>query len=80
MDNLTIKEVEILDLLEANGIKILRPIHINIPLTSNINRKNVKPGETSSNPNSSSPTKKRSPFHLFSIGKKNNNNNHNNNN
>jgi ankyrin repeat protein len=76
LDNLTIKEVEILDLLEANGIKILRPIHINLPLNAAINKKNGASSSESSTPNSS--PKKRSPFNFFK-GKKNNNNNNNNN-
>ncbi|ORX75799.1 ankyrin [Anaeromyces robustus] len=65
MDNLTIKEVEILDMLNVNGIKIIRPIHINIPLN---NKKNEK--ETTS------PTKKKSPiFGLFLLKSKHKNNN-----
>jgi len=62
LDNLTIKEVEILDLLEANGIKILRPIHINIPLPAS--RKNLKAG-SSPDQSSSSSIKKKSPLSKF---------------
>jgi len=77
LDNLTIKEVEILELLESNGIKILRPIHINIPLNTNINKKNVPSANSGSNSSTNTSPKKRSPFSIFLKGKKNNNNNNN---
>ncbi|KAL6624289.1 ankyrin [Neocallimastix sp. 'constans'] len=69
LDNLTMKEVEILDLLEANGIKILKPIHINLPLN-----KKIIPN-TNENSNLNPSPKKKSPFNFFKGKKKDNNNN-----
>jgi len=63
------KEVEILDLLEANGIKILKPIHINLPLN-----KKIIPN-TNENSNLNPSPKKKSPFNFFKGKKKDNNNN-----
>lgn len=43
-DELTLKEREILELLESNGIKIVKPLHIDLPIrtNSNQNKKNGK--------------------------------------
>jgi len=75
LDNLTIKEVEILDLLEANGIKILKPIHINIPLPSS--KRNLGPDSATSSSKKKSPIGKFFKKWSMSINRSNNNNNNN---